>query len=157
MPYLCQTKLVTAYWLKPKAARCLCFLKTNKGVHDYTNECAGLTDVSKYFVTLVQPSPGTYKEIHLLSNLLGVASEYPDIFIYTFLRSWLTLSLPRVIDFNFLFQSLTRDISYSMDNLAIDSLPKWKLIEQSFLTTSLNHFLLEWLGEFALWAWDWKG
>ena len=62
-----------------------------------------------------------------------------------------------VINFNILFQSLTRDISYSMDNLAIDSLLGWKLIERSFLTTSLNHFLLEWLGEFVLWAWDWKG
>ena len=31
----------------------------------------------------------------------------------------LTLSLPKVINFNFLFQSLTRDISYSMENLAI--------------------------------------
>ena len=37
-----------------------------------------------------------------------------------------------------------------------NSLLRWKLIEQSFLTTSLNHFLFEWLGEFALWAWDWK-
>ena len=55
---------------------------------------------------------------------------------------WLiTLSLP-VINFNFIFQSFTRDISYSMENLAIDSLLKEKLIEQSFLTTSLNHFLL---------------
>ena len=52
--------------------------------------------------------------------------------------------------------SFTRDISYSMENLGIDSLFRWKLIEQSFLTTSLNHFLLEWLGEFALWAWEWK-
>ena len=33
-----------------------------------------------------------------------------------------TLSLPRVINFNFLFQSLNRDMSYSMENLAIDSL-----------------------------------
>ena len=41
----------------------------------------------------------------------------------------LTLSLPRVINFNFLFQFLTRDISYSMENLAIDSLLRWKLIE----------------------------
>ena len=32
------------------------------------------------------------------------------------------LSLPRVINFNFHFQSLTRDISYSTENLAIDSL-----------------------------------
>ena len=70
------------------------------------------------------------------------------------LKIWsLTLHLPRVINFNFLLQSLTRDISYSMENLAIDSLLRWKLTEQSFLTTSLNHFLLEWLGEFALWAW----
>ena len=69
----------------------------------------------------------------------------------------LTLSLPRVINFNFLFQSLTRDISYSMENLAIDSLLRWKFIEQSFLTTSLNQFLLERLGGFVLWAWDWKG
>ena len=57
--------------------------------------------------------------------------------------------ITRVINFNFLFQSLTRDISYSMENLAIDSLLKRKLIEQSFLTTSLNQFLLEWLGEFV--------
>ena len=32
-------------------------------------------------------------------------------------------------NFNFLFQSLTRDISHSKENLAIDSLLKWKLIE----------------------------
>ena len=44
---------------------------------------------------------------------------------------------------NFLFQSLTRDISESMENLAIDSLLRWKLIERSFLTTSLNQFFLE--------------
>ena len=59
----------------------------------------------------------------------------------------LTLSLQRVINFNFLFQSFTRDISYSMENLAIDSLLRLKLVEQSF---SLHHsiiFLLEWLGE----------
>ena len=66
------------------------------------------------------------------------------------LDTFLTLSLPRVINFNFLFQSLTRDISHSMENLAIDSLLRWKSIEQSFLPTSLDHFLLEWLGEFAL-------
>ena len=41
----------------------------------------------------------------------------------------LTLSLPRVINFNFLFQSPTRHVSYSMENLAIDSLLRWKLIE----------------------------
>ena len=53
--------------------------------------------------------------------------------------------------------SLTRDIWYnnSMENLAIDCLLRWKLI--NLLTTSLYHFLLGWLGEFALWAWDWKG
>ena len=34
----------------------------------------------------------------------------------------LTLSLPRVISHNILFQSLTKDISYSMENLAFDSL-----------------------------------
>ena len=34
----------------------------------------------------------------------------------------LTHSLPRLINFNFLFQSLARDISYSMENLARDSL-----------------------------------
>ena len=66
--------------------------------------------------------------------------------LYRDKRLLLALSLPRVINFNFLFQSLTRDISYSMENLAMDSLLRWKLIEQSFLTTSLNHFLLEWLG-----------
>ena len=70
-------------------------------------------------------------------------------------RNYLTLSLPRVINSNVLFQSLTRDISYS--NSPFESWLRWKLIEQSFLTTSLKHFLFEWLGEFALWAWDWKG
>ena len=46
---------------------------------------------------------------------------------------------------HFLFQSLTRDISYSMENLAIDSLLEWKLIEQSFLTThSIIFFLNGW-------------
>ena len=54
----------------------------------------------------------------------------------------LTLSLPRVINFNFLFQSLTRDISYSMENLVFDSLLRWKLIELSILTTLLIHLFL---------------
>ena len=57
------------------------------------------------------------------------------------LDEW-TLSLPGVISHDFLFQSLTRDVSYSMENLAFDSLLSWKLTEQSFLTTSLNHFFL---------------
>ena len=39
-------------------------------------------------------------------------------------KTKLTLSHPRVINFNFLFQSLSRDISYSMENLTIDSLLK---------------------------------
>ena len=30
------------------------------------------------------------------------------------------------------------------------SLLRWKLIEQLFLTMSLKHFLLEWLGEFKI-------
>ena len=33
-------------------------------------------------------------------------------------------------------------VIYSMENLAIDSLLRWKLIEQLFLTTSLNNFSL---------------
>ena len=74
---------------------------------------------------------------HLYKLQLVKSSVYPN-------------ALPRVINFNFLFQFLTRDISYSMENLAKDSLLRGKLIEQSFLTTSLNHFRLEWLGEFAL-------
>ena len=43
-------------------------------------------------------------------------------FEYSIMTKQLTLSLPRVINFNFLFQSFTRDISYSMENLAFDSL-----------------------------------
>ena len=59
-------------------------------------------------------------------------------------RASLTLSLsPGVISHEFLFQSLTRDISHSMENLAFDSLLRWKLIEQSFLTTSLVHLFLD--------------
>ena len=53
----------------------------------------------------------------------------------TLLQRW-------VISCNFLFQSLTRDISYSMENLAFDSLLRWKLIELSILTTSLIHLFL---------------
>ena len=52
------------------------------------------------------------------------------------------LSLPQVINFNFLFQSLTKDISYSMENLTFDSLLRWKLIELSILTTTLMHLFL---------------
>ena len=55
----------------------------------------------------------------------------------TYYSLWLTLSLPGVISHIFFFQSLTRDISYSMENLAFDSLLKWKLIELSILMTSL--------------------
>ena len=69
----------------------------------------------------------------------------------------LTLSLPRVINFTFLFQSLTRDISYNMENLVIDSLLRWKLIELSFLTTLLNHFLLEWFRRICIMSLGLKG
>ena len=65
----------------------------------------------------------------------------------------LTLSLPGVINFNFLLQSLTRDISYSMENSAFDSLLRWKLTGLSILTTPLNTFVLERLGEFVSWDW----
>ena len=68
-----------------------------------------------------------------------------------------TLWLPRVIHFNFLVQSLTRDRSHSMKNLETDYFLRWKLIKQVFLITLLNHFFLCWSREFALWAWDWKG
>ena len=54
----------------------------------------------------------------------------------------LTLSLPGMISHDFLFQSLTKDIPYSMENLAFDSLLRWKLIELSILTTSLIHLFL---------------
>ena len=72
------------------------------------------------------------------------------------LRRFLAPRRPRVINFIFLFQSFTRDISHSMGNLIIYSLLRWKLIVQSFLVTLLNHFLFDWLGEFALWACDWN-
>ena len=52
------------------------------------------------------------------------------------------MSLPRVINFNFLFQSLTRDISYSMENLAID---------ESWLN---NHFSLHHSIIFFLNGWE---
>ena len=45
-----------------------------------------------------------------------------NLIVIMLLSKVLTLSLPRVINLNFLFQSLTRDISYSMENLAIGSL-----------------------------------
>ena len=50
----------------------------------------------------------------------------------------LTLSLPGVIS----HKSLTKDISYSVENLAFDSLLRWKLIELSILTTPLMHLFL---------------
>ena len=93
---------------------------------------------------------GTFGEVnrtisnvrHLAPSLCRSCSCYMW-FLSRLSLKFLTFSLPRVINFNFLLQSLTRDISYSMENLAINSLLRWKLIEQSFLTTSLNHFLLE--------------
>ena len=45
-----------------------------------------------------------------------------ELLVYS--RECLTLSLPGVISHDFPFQSLTRDISYSMENLAFDSLLK---------------------------------
>ena len=86
-------------------------------------------------------------EVAEVNCQLKIVWRSPYVFLFMHLlyflwNMWLiTLSLP-VINFNFIFQSFTRDISYSMENLAIDSLLKEKLIEQSFLTTSLNHFLL---------------
>ena len=80
--------------------------------------------------------------------------------------SWATWSVRSLVLFYFRSQEWSTSIfsfsmspeiiPYSMENLVIDSLLRWKLIEKLFLITSLNHFLLEWLGEFALWAWDWK-
>ena len=72
-------------------------------------------------------------------TIYSVHEVYPDLFssqivtslvqwaIGTFSAYWchvriLTLSLPGVISHDFLLQSLTRDISYSMENMAFDSL-----------------------------------
>ena len=71
-------------------------------------------------------------------------------------NEWIMFFNPLTLNFNFLFQSLTRDNTIQYGEFG-NSLLRWKLIEQSFLTTSLNHFLLGWSGKFALWAWDWKG
>ena len=49
----------------------------------------------------------------------------------------LTLSLLGMIGHTFLLQSLTRDILYSMENMAFGSLLRWKLIELSILSASL--------------------
>ena len=64
-------------------------------------------------------------------------SKTIDIWALRSLTSLLlvTVSLPRVINFNFLFHSLTSDTSYSVENLAIDSLLRRNLIDQSFLIT----------------------
>ena len=66
----------------------------------------------------------------------------PSLHSGFFLLLSLSLSLPGVISHNFLFQSLTRDISYSMENLAFDSLFSRKWIELPILTTSLIHLFL---------------
>ena len=61
-------------------------------------------------------------------GLWKVCCSVPKVEIITLVFKWLIVlgsavkTWPRVINFNFLFQSLTRDISYSMENLAIDSL-----------------------------------
>ena len=52
-------------------------------------------------------------------------------------QNWLTL-----INFNFLFQSLTRGISYSMEYLAIDSLLRWN--DRFSLHHSIIFFLNGW-------------
>ena len=71
-------------------------------------------------------------------------------------NEWIMFFNPLTLNFKFLFQSLTKDNIIQYGEFG-NSLVRWKLIEQSFLTTSLNNFLLGWSGEFALWAWDWKG
>ena len=59
----------------------------------------------------------------LFANLsLHICGKKFESEMYFHADHGLTLSLPRVISHNFLFQSLTRDISYSMENLAFDSL-----------------------------------
>ena len=60
--------------------------------------------------------------LHSCGALLISSCQREHIFL-CFLCNFLTLSLPRVINFNFLFQSLNRDnISYRMENVAIGSL-----------------------------------
>ena len=124
-------------------------LKSYPKIIHYTCTCISKTEV----ICFLLGNQGQFF-FHVLKVLR--LEEFPKLWKHS-RNSTLTLSLPGVISHDFLFQSLTRDISYSMENLAIDSLLRQKLIEQSFLTTSLNHFVLEWLGEFTLWAWDWKG
>ena len=67
----------------------------------------------------------------------------------------LTLSLPRSIS-NFSC-SLTRNItSDSMENLAFQSLLRWKMIILPILTTSLLHFSLKGWENVTFWSWEWK-
>ena len=49
------------------------------------------------------------------------------IMVQKYLQNWpdifkINIKFTRVINFNFLFQSLTRNLSYSIENLAFDSL-----------------------------------
>ena len=46
--------------------------------------------------------------------------------------------------------------SPSMNNLAFDSLLRWKMIVLSILTTSPIHFSLGRLVECTFWTWEWK-
>ena len=44
-----------------------------------------------------------------------------------------------------------------MENLAFNSLLRWKVILLPILPTSLIHFLSNRLGECTFWSQDWKG
>ena len=81
------------------------------------------------------------KKLYILES--GMLLMHRKVAQKQFPQTFLTLSsLPGVISHNFLFQSLNWYISYSMENLAFDSLLRWKIIELSILTTSLIHLFL---------------
>ena len=86
------------------------------------NGVKGLTMVDKKGIKEIEPHCQVqvgYKALgHLEKERLG---WYLKKIKCRGVQNRLTLSLPRVIKFNFLSQSF-RDISYSLENLAIDSL-----------------------------------
>ena len=63
----------------------------------------------------INPGANTIPKIWLNNFVKNLAKNVSKGNLYISLN----LLLPRVISFNFLFQSLTRDKSYSMENLAI--------------------------------------
>ena len=64
----------------------------------------------------------------------------------------LPLSLLGLINLKFPLHHNHKYLPHSMKNWEFHGLLRWKMITQPILTTSLTHFLFEWIGECSFWV-----